>query len=128
MADTVHKITSLDVYRDGGSLSMSFLDGDGVVNELILKVDNSASVLSGIYTIYCRAILAKFAKSVYVSPVTGISMQKTDLSEDEISWSNAKEILEKAKPLIPDFQSSYLWVFDSMLTIANNSQHQIRYS
>lgn len=127
MIPEVNKLLSLDVYRDGGSLSASFSDNSGTQHELMFLIKNTRNDRENIKKYRC-AIIESFIKSEYISPVTGLKSEKIDKKEKGISWDDAISLLNKIKPHISNFKSDYLWVFSSMSTIANNEKHEIKYS
>jgi len=128
MNPEIKELISLDVYRDGGSLSASFRDREGTMHVLRISIDNVASDSSQDLKFYKSASIESYIKSEYVSPVTGISSPKTEIKEKPVSWGDAKKLLEKLAPLVKGFQSEYLWVFDSMIIIVGNENHAIKYS
>jgi len=77
---------------------------------------------------YRAAVIKSFIKSDYVSPITGLSIEKTDEQEENISWEEAITLINQIEPHIKRFKSDYLWVFNSMSIIANNEKHEIKYS
>lgn len=128
MNPDVKELVSLNVYRDGGSLSVSFRDHEGTQHVLKFLVNNFASDQGGDFKFYKSVSIKSYTKSEYVSPVTGIPTPKIEVEEGSISWESAKILLDKLDPLIKSFQSDYLWVFHSMVTIAGNEDHAIKYS
>lgn len=127
MIPEVAKLLSLDIYRDGGSLSASFADQDGTQHELVFLIKHTNEQNEPIKQ-YKEAIIESFVKSKYVSPVTGLSIDKTDKEEQKIEWNEAKDLLNKIAPFIQQFKSEYLWVFKSMEIIAGSDNHEINYS
>ena len=127
MIPQVAKLLSLDVYRDGGSLSVSFADNNGTQHELGFLIEHTEDQKEPLKK-YQSAIIESFLKSEYVSPVTGIATEKTNIKKNTIAWSEAASLLKKIKPLVKDFQSEYIWVFESMSIIVSNDSHEIKYS
>ncbi len=127
MIPKIVKLLSLDIYRDGGSLSALFSDQEDIQHELVFLIEHAdrnsyeqTEILK-----YRAAVIKSFLKSEYVSPVTGKSIENTDIKEENISWIEATTLLENIKPFINHFQSEYLWVFESMLKISSNVKHEI---
>ncbi|WHI46113.1 hypothetical protein [Microbulbifer sp. VAAF005] len=128
MTPEVSELLSLDVYRDGGSLSASFRDTEGTQHELIFTIDNYASDETDGFKFYKSASIESYIKSEYVSPITGISSPKTEKHKASISWQEAITLLSNLKRFMVGFESEYRWVFKSMVEVAGNEQHQIKYS
>ncbi|MFG1488406.1 hypothetical protein ABMA58_04075 [Oceanospirillum sp. HFRX-1_2] len=122
------ELVSMDVYRDGGSLSISYKDREGTQHELVFLVDNIESDKNSEFTIYKSAVIESFIKSEYVSPITGVATPKTEIEKQEISWDLAKSILSKTEPLIKGFKSDYVWVYQSMVAIVGSKQRAIKFS
>jgi hypothetical protein len=100
----VVKLLSLDVYRDGGSLSALFADRDGTQHELAFLIKHTKEQHEPIKQ-YKEAVIKSFIKNKYVSPVTGLSTDKFDKKEKSITWNDAIELLNKISPLIEEFKS-----------------------
>jgi len=128
MSVEIRELVSMDVYRDGGSLSISFKDKKGTQHELVFLIDNIESDKNSEFTVYKSAVIESFIKSEYVSPITGISCPKTEIEKQEISWGLAKNILLKIEPLIKGFKCDYMWVYQSMVTIVGSEQRAIKFS
>ena len=124
----IRELVSMDVYRDGGSLSISYKDRENTQHELVFLVDNIESDKNSEFTIYKSAVIESFIKSEYVSPITGVASPKTEIEKQEVSWGLAKNILSKIEPLIKGFKSDYMWVYQSMVTIVGSEQRAIKFS
>jgi hypothetical protein len=122
----IQEFVSFDVYRDGGSLSASFRDVDGVLHALIFLVDNSISESTSFRT-YTSATIESYIATDNLNSVTGGSYQKTEMKKQPVSWSQARCILDMVAPLIAKSDSDYLWVFESMLVIARDPNHSIKF-
>ncbi|AFY39646.1 hypothetical protein Lepto7376_3443 [[Leptolyngbya] sp. PCC 7376] len=109
---------------------MSAIYGDisGNQYELILNVDNRDTGTFSSMKAYKSASLVSFIKSEYVSPITGIVLPKFEELERAISWSDAYNLLKKLQPFIKDFDSKYIWVFGSMLTVSSTKEHCVEFS
>ena len=128
MAPSIKELISLDVYRDGGSLSVTYSDGSENQFELIFTIDNEASESYRTRRFYKSATVIRYEKSEYVSPVTGIVSKKFERTEAPISWTDAVALLHSVEPLMNSFESDYFWVFGSMLAVAINDEHSFEYS
>jgi hypothetical protein len=117
MLPSVASLKSFDVYRDGGSMSATFLDQDGLTQELLFPVDQ-ASRNSPLGLDYSSPELVTFRCNTYTSPVTGTSYPDWQNSSASLSWHEAQHILEALAPLAADFATIYPEVFPSMLRIA----------
>jgi len=94
----VNELESLDVYRDGGSLSVTYKDGADNQHELVFSIDNRASDGAGSKRIYRNASIISYTKSEYVSPVTGVASPKHDRNESVITWSEAANLIKILEP------------------------------
>jgi len=114
--------TSLDTYRDGGSLSVSFLDSSGTARTLLFPV---RLAIDG---------AKKFARAGYfppqmewcvrtprISPITGLESIDTAMMTEAVTWEAARRILSELAPLMLQFQSEYTQVFPMMVAIAANN-------
>lgn len=128
MKPEIQELISLDVYRDGGSLSASYRDSEGTQRVLMFSIDNAINENEGALRSYKSASVESYIKIECENPITGIPYQKTEMKEEQVSWELATNILESLEPLISKFNSEYLWVFKSMVEIASNENHTIKYS
>ena len=126
MLPAVTKLLSLDVYRDGGSLSVSFSDASDTQHELMFVIESTRNGKEPIRK-YKSAVIVSFIKSEYVSPITSLTSEMTNSKEDSIEWKEAVTLLNQIQPFISAFQSDYLWVYESMVEIASNEKHEIKY-
>ena len=124
----VAKLESLGVYRDGGSLGVSFIDNKGNLHELVFLIDNYASEQRKTSKVYRAATIESYISKEVISPITGISRKESEKLEKSITWEDAKEFLHQLEPQINGFVSEYKWVFESMCKIANSGSHEIEYS
>jgi hypothetical protein len=124
----IKSLKSLDVCRDGGSLSITYEDVSGNHHELIFHIDNRIGPSSGCLRKYKSAAIDSFIKSQYVSPITGIISPDFEKREMPVSWPQAAELLSKLEPYLKEFESEYLWVFADMVTVAGNEEHCIESS
>jgi hypothetical protein len=121
MQPIVAALTSLDVYRDGGSMSASFLDDAGLEYTLLFKIRLAArSALDIENTGFFSPILEIHRRADYTSPVTGKSYTDWATETISISWSDAIRILNALRPHFSGFQTDYPKVFPSMLEIAQS--------
>lgn len=121
----IAELTSFDVYRDGGSISASYLADDDVEYTLFFKIDRSAGEVVDKKKKYKFASLEKHKKVDYVSPVTGVSTPDWKTETKEIGWDIARQILKEMKPLQKSFSTDYEWVFGNMVKVANSEDHSI---
>lgn len=119
MALTVTQLESLDIYRDGGSLSVSFTGQETNVQYcLLFPIKSSpADCTSKIYR-YWQPVLEVYRTVPYVSPKTGFSNPMTQKENNPISWAEAIALLESIKPHMVGFESDYTWVFEAMRSAA----------
>jgi len=118
-----HRLKSLGVYRDGGSVSASFTEVDSDTEYcLFFKIGFSPNTDSKPRPRKFRhAILKINKKAIYLSPITNISTPSFETEERSISWSDALKLLEALRPQMADFKSDYLWVFEEMVDCAKGT-------
>ena len=120
MLPTVVQLTHLDVYRDGGSLSMSFKSTDSAIDyTLLFPIDRSPAFDPALKCpTFKPPVLEIYRAGQYVSPVTGISTPNMTKETTSTGWVDACGLLEAVRPHLPGFQSEYLWVFEAMVSAA----------
>ena len=126
MLPRIGRLLRLDVYRDGGSLSASFEGEDGVQYTLLFKVNTRADMLVSQTKSYKYAALEKYVRSDYKSPVTGIVSPDWKHESHEISWEDARAVLQALAPQVKQFASEYHHVFPLMLEVAKRDGKQER--
>ena len=128
MIPRARELVSLDIYRDGGSLSVTHKDESDVKHELMFSIDNRASEASEPKKIFKCASIISYIRSEYASPVTDVASPKIDEHETGITWLEAAKSLQTIEPYLEGFKSEYLWVFSSMVTIANSKDNSVEFS
>ena len=120
MIPRVNKLTALDVYRDGGSLSATFTGFDERISCCLLFpiLDGPAFNPSLTLCTYRRPLLTTYTQTIYVSPITGASSPDYKKEEIGVSWLEAKQLLSQIEPKVADSESEYLWVFQEMKNAA----------
>jgi hypothetical protein len=117
----IDKIKSLDVYRDGGSLSVSFLGKDNNEHTLLFGIDMFVnSKREFIKRGYKVPVLESYIRDDYVSPIIGISNRRYKKEENNVSWTDSCILLKKLSSQVKTFESEYSWVFPKMVAIAGN--------
>jgi hypothetical protein len=116
MLPQVVRLTSLDVYRDGGSVSVSFDARDGSEYTLFFQVDLRAA--RGDEPTYGEALLRKATRTEYVSPVTGGSSPDWRRESVGITWGEARDLLEVLQPHARHLSSSSRSKFEYMCDVA----------
>jgi hypothetical protein len=106
------RLESLDIYRDGGSISVSFFDAAGVSNTLFFPVNSRATQPDE--QKYFLPIVKRYVPVQRTSPITGKTGRDWDKEERASSWLEANQILTALKPQFTDFVSNYRWVFAEM--------------
>jgi hypothetical protein len=119
MVVTVESLTGFDVYRDGGSLSASFLDSDGLERtlffpiDLVMRPDRQFEWLG-----YKSPVLQHFYRHDHVSRITGETIKGWDVQEQPVTWEDAVRILDQIRPLAPSLKTDYPEVFAIMVEVA----------
>lgn len=125
MIPTVSSLTSFNVYRDGGSLSASFFDGDGLEHTLffpihrVVRSDREFECLG-----YKPPVLQSHYRDDYTSPITGETLKSWDTKEQPVTWDDANRILDEICPLVPSFRTDYPHVFVTMVEIARTESER----
>lgn len=121
MSHTVVQLTSLDTYRDGGSMSVSFLDDEGVNCTLMFPINMVAHGQLEFENLgYREPRLEVFRRTERVSRVTGLSSFDLEKMSEPVSWEIARSILRQVDPFIRGFDTSYARVYPEMVAIARN--------
>lgn len=119
MLPTPVRLTSLDIYRDGGSLSASFLTEDNVEHTLFIRVKPIASTeQQNEVREYHAPVLEKFVDVERVSRISGKTTIDVRQVATPLSWEAARRLLEELTRLAPDFASEYSWVLEKMTALA----------
>lgn len=120
MLPTITRLTSLDVYRDGGSLSVSF-DGSNTFNyTLFLRINLVHDGFEIRKLGYHPPVIEQYKKVSRISPITGLESFSWETHEQSISWEEAQQIIKVITPMIDGFQSGYLYVFPELCEIVKN--------
>ena len=118
------RLSGLDIYRDGGSLSVSFEDDAGVECTLMFPVDLVATGGRSFKRLgYKLPILQRFVARTVISPITGIERPEIDSSEVSVTWADASRILQALEHQLPGINTDYAWVFPEMLVAAEREGH-----
>lgn len=112
------QLTSLDIYRDGGSLSASFLGERGNEHTLFLEIKfiTRESETKG----YATPVLQEHVRISRTSPITGKADHDWKTETRSISWQEARSILLELEPQVQNFVTDYRWVFQAMVQAATN--------
>lgn len=117
MIPTVASLHSFDIYRDGGSMSASFRDKDGVLHQLVFPID--LYVRHELHRLgYKPPVLETFQSNDYTSPVTGVTYPSWRLESTDITWEVARGLLRAMAPLVDGFATDYPIVYPTMVDIA----------
>lgn len=112
-------ISSFGTYRDGGSLSASFLSEDGLEHTLLFWLNSGADAQGRIATrFYLAPVLEKYVDVERVSRVSGritIDVRRETL---RLSWDEASEILEKIESLAVGNPAENRDVLEAMRAVA----------
>jgi hypothetical protein len=109
----------LDIYRDGGSVSVSFVGANGFQYCLFFGIGRQATpdLAAG----YRSPLLKWFRVFEYRSPITGDVSPGSEPDSHTIEWSEARRILDDLAPFAAGFKSDHHWVFKEMVEAA--AQH-----
>jgi len=109
----------LDVYRDGGSISVAFICADGIEYCLFFRISRPHP--PGALRSYREAVLEWFRTAEYRSPITGDTSPVSIKDSAPVTWSEARRILAELTPLYERFASEDRGVFAEMLDAAAKS-------
>ena len=109
-------LESLDVYRDGGSVSASFREVGGNLATLLFKVNIVAPEYEAHG--YVEAFLEEYVAFERTSPITGITHRDFRVEKRTVSWEEASRILKQLEGQVSSLDSPYLWVFPEMVRAA----------
>lgn len=119
MLPFVKSLTSIDFYRDGGSMSISFISFTGVKHTLLFQIirslDNERQENK-----FAEPILEIYRKIKRVSPVTGLSNYDTRCEKKKLNWKDSMRLLNRAQRHVADFKSEDINNLSIMLNIATN--------
>lgn len=110
-------LESLDVYRDGGSVSATFRNAGGNLFTLLFKVNLVAPNYDA--QGYIEAFLEEYVPFERASPITGIIHRDFRVEKRSVSWEEASRILKQLESQLQGFESAYLWVFPEMVRAAS---------
>lgn len=89
MLPFVKSLKSIDTYRDGGSMSISFISLTGIEHTLLFPVSHSNSHNSNSRT-YAEPILEIYRKVKRVSHVTGLASYDTCIQKKQLKWQKQR--------------------------------------
>lgn len=113
--------TSLDIYRDGGSLSVSFLNSDGTELTLFFPVRLAVDGARRFERIgYFSPQIEWFVHTPRISHITGLGSIDITKETKAATWEEARRILSELSPQIPQLKTEYANVFPLMVEAAEN--------
>jgi hypothetical protein len=120
----IDRVTSVDGYRDGGSLSVSFGGCVGEEYELFFQViierGRDFKQIG-----FCPPTLKAYYPYEYKSKFTEYVHQESTEESFNISWEEASILLGNMENLIGDFESRYIFEDSSVEEIAEIKQDAI---
>lgn len=120
MKTAISTLISLDIHRDGGSLSATFADQFDIQHTLMLPVKSrktgDESGLQG----YAQPILETYEKTRRTSPVTGVVSYETNRQEREIPWSEARDIISQLESLLYQVSSDDAFIYSAIVKASNS--------
>jgi hypothetical protein len=117
MLPQVARLTSLDVYRDGGSISASFQGTDGDSYTLFFKIHRGW--VDSLPAKYEAPVLDRYTPTENKIPITGVADPTWAKQSGPVSWPDARILLDELTPHFAGFSSEYQWVFGRMVAAAN---------
>ena len=121
MVTQVSELTGFDVYRDGGSISLSFKDLNSDEWCLFFGINLVSRGIGEIESLgYKSPVLEQYIRNDYTSPVTGVTSKDWKKETTPISWDESSDIISQLEPQFDMFESDYKWVFGQMKSVAEN--------
>lgn len=114
----ISSLRRLDIYRDGGSVSVSFTGRDGIEYCLFFGIAGRRE--HDALPRYRSPMLQWLRAAEYRSPITGDTSPTSIQDEMPITWSEARRILRELSPFYENFVSNYRSVFVEMVDAARN--------
>jgi hypothetical protein len=114
------KLLSMDVYRDGGSISVTFATSDinGSVT-LLFPVKHGSDDESNRQ--YNEPVLEIFENTIYHCTMTNQDIPDFKKSEIKSTWIESLDILNELHPYIAGFKTDYPLVYQAMLNYAQDA-------
>ena len=114
-------ISALDVYRDGGSVSITFLTDESDRDySLLFPIKDHPDDPKAKWRTYRDPVLEVYVKGTYTSPITSISSPTVKKETHPSSWAESSALLQYLEKFLPEVKSDYLWVYGYMVEIARN--------
>lgn len=104
----VQQLLHLDIYRDGGSLSATFVGNDERTYCLFFQIRSIG------LRAFTRATLTTWLPNDYTSPVTGHTYKDWKELSRDVSWAESRTILAQLDPLVDECDSQSLRIFRDM--------------
>ena len=95
MLPAIAKLVSLDIYRDGGSVSASFLGTDGIKYCLLFPIDSRRDQQRRGFK---PPLLESRRPTEYTSKITGEKLADFVKESAHISWEDASALLGQLAP------------------------------
>ncbi len=110
----VFELISFDLYRDGGSMSMSYkVMGCDITFELIFPIIHTGN------RIYGNPLIELMIPTIYKCTMTGQEIPDSLRYTVKSNWKEAIYILQQAEELIPITQPNYIVIHKLILEIIN---------
>jgi hypothetical protein len=116
MLPQIAKLTRLDVYRDGGSISASFHGTDGDDYTLFFQRDRPATAETT--TSFSFPKLHRYTPTEYKSPITGVATPDWKRQESVLSWADARALLDLMALDVESLATDYPEVYPAMRSAA----------
>jgi hypothetical protein len=120
MKTAISTLISLDIHRDGGSLSATFADQLAVQHTLMLPVKSRKTGDEVRLQGYAQPILETYEKTPRISPVTGTVNYETNRQEREIPWSEARRIIDQFQSLLHQVSPEDTFIYSAMVKASNS--------
>jgi hypothetical protein len=113
---------SLDVYRDGGSVSASFMSTEAIKQYCLLFPIERSPAFDPELNVYCYKppVLETYVSTPYTSPITGITSPGFAQESVPLSWPEATALLSSLKPFTASLDPDQFGIYERMTAIATS--------
>lgn len=116
------QLTGCDIYRDGGSCSVSFVDEKSETCELMFPIKVVGLSKKGLETDGHRPpVLTRYVQVKRISHATGLVNFDTNTQTEHLTWKDAQVILGKLASQVEHLDSECALLFLYMVEIANGN-------
>ncbi len=128
MYTEVKDIVSLGLYRDGRSLSVTYVDPEHTKHVMIFRNDSEATEGGDGAGIYTSARVESYITADWLNPITCVSSSNKVVRKTPVTWEKAAEILGKLRPLAVNLTPDNTWILHSMEQVASSELQAVEHA